>query len=78
MLLLIETMQALFDRLGPMVDVEGVLSDLPRDTRYIYRSPCKNVFIAPEEVDELAFLFGAQAGPDFDGLCNTPIMKLRC
>jgi hypothetical protein len=30
----------------------------------------KNVFIVPEDVDELAFLFRAQTGPDLDGLCR--------
>jgi hypothetical protein len=29
----------------------------------------KNVFVVPEDVDELIFLFQAQTGPDLDGLC---------
>jgi hypothetical protein len=65
---LIEAAQALFDRLGPKVDVEGVLGDIPGDARHFCWSSRKNVLVTPEEVDELAFLFGAQAGPDLDGL----------
>jgi hypothetical protein len=47
----------LLDRLGAELDVEGVLSDLPRYTRYFYRTPHKYVLIVLEEVDELPFLF---------------------
>jgi hypothetical protein len=58
----------LFDRLGPELDMEGVLGDLPGDARHFCRSPHKNIFVALKEVDELIFLFEAQAGPDLDGL----------
>jgi hypothetical protein len=56
----------LLDGLGPRLDVESVLIDLPGDARHFYLSPCKNILVALEEVDELAFLFQAQAGPDLD------------
>jgi hypothetical protein len=68
MLLLIEVAQALFDRHGARLDVEGVLNDLSGDARHFCRSPRIHIFVASEEVDELAFLFGAQAGLDLDGL----------
>jgi hypothetical protein len=58
-LLLVEAALALLDRLGPRLDVEGVLGDIPGDVRHFCWSPCKNVFVTPEEEDELAFLFGA-------------------
>jgi hypothetical protein len=45
-----------------------VLNDLPRDARHLYWTPCKNVVVASEEVDELAFLFGVSADPDLDCL----------
>jgi hypothetical protein len=57
-LLLIEALQALLDRLGAELDVEGVLGDLPGDTRHIYRTPHIYVVVALKKVNELAFLFG--------------------
>jgi hypothetical protein len=44
------------------------LGDLPRDACHAHWSSSKNNFVALEEVDELTFLFGAQASPDLDGL----------
>jgi predicted nuclease of predicted toxin-antitoxin system len=37
-----------------------VLGDLPGDIRHFCQSPRKNVIVVPEDVDELAFLFGAK------------------
>jgi hypothetical protein len=51
-------LQALLDRLGAKLDVEGVLDDLLGDAQYFCRTPCKYVLLASEEVDDLAFLFG--------------------
>jgi hypothetical protein len=45
-----------------------VLDGLSGDTQHVCRSPHKNIFAAPEEVNELAFLFQAQTGLDLDGL----------
>jgi hypothetical protein len=47
-----------------------VLGDLTGDARHFCWTPCKYVLIAPEEVDELAFLFGVQVGSNLDGLCR--------
>jgi hypothetical protein len=58
MLLLIEALHALVDRIGAGLDVEGVLDDLPRDALHLCRTPHKCVLVASEEVDELAFQFG--------------------
>jgi hypothetical protein len=68
MLFQVEVGKALLDRFGLGLDVEGVFGDLPGHARYFCRSPCKNCFVALEEVNELTFLFGALAGPDLDGL----------
>jgi hypothetical protein len=45
-----------------------VLGDLLGDTRHFYWTPRKYVIIVSEEVKKLAFLFGVQAGLDFNGL----------
>ena len=43
-----------------------MLGDLPRDARHIRGFPRKDVFVVTEEVDERAFLFGGERGPDMD------------
>ena len=40
------------------------LGEFPQHTRHVMRSPCKDVLILTEKLDELAFLFAAQAGSD--------------
>jgi hypothetical protein len=74
---LIEATWTLLDRLGPGLDVKGVLGKLLEDARHFYRSPHKNVLVVLEEVDELAILFGAQVGPDLDGLGRVPGINLH-
>ena len=64
--LLVEAAQALFHRLGAREDLESMLGDLPWDARHIRGSPRKDVFVGAEEVDERAFLFGGERGPDAD------------
>ena len=39
-----------------------VLGVLPRDTRHVLWSPCEDISILTEEVNELAFLFALEAG----------------
>jgi hypothetical protein len=68
MLFLNKAPVALHDQPRAGLNVEGVLSDLLRDAQQFYRTPCKYVLVASEEVDELAFQFGIQASPYFDGL----------
>jgi hypothetical protein len=46
-----------------MLNVEGVLGDLLGDARHFCRTPHKYFFVVLEEVNELTFLFGVQAGP---------------
>ena len=63
-----EAAQRLFHRLCIRSHVKFVLGVLPRNTRHVLGGPCKDVPILTEEVDELAFLFGAEASPDGDAL----------
>src|ERR1041384_6111414 len=44
--------------------MELVLGKFPRYSRHVLRGPCKDIPILTEELDELAFLFAAQSGPD--------------
>ena len=43
-----------------------MLGGLPRDAWHIRGFPHKDVFVITEEVDERAFLFGGEHGPDTD------------
>ena len=63
-LLLVESAQALLHRLGAGSDVQGVLSDFPWYARHVRGTPCKNVGICTEKVDEHYFLFVVEAGAD--------------
>ena len=63
-LLLVEAAQALFDRPGTQPDLQGMLGDFPRNSRYIRGFPCKDVSIGAKEVDERAFLLGGEGGAD--------------
>ena len=51
-----------------------VLGVLPRDSRHVLWRPCKDVLILTEEVDELAFLFGAEVGTDGDALLGVGVL----
>ena len=44
------------------MDFQGMLGDLPRNAWHIRGFPRKDVFVAAEEVDERAFLFGGKRG----------------
>ena len=41
-----------------------MLGDLPRYPRHVRGLPCEDIAIVAQEVDELAFLFGRELGPD--------------
>jgi hypothetical protein len=53
-------MQALLNRLGAWLDLQGKLGDFPRDAWHIRGFPHKYVLVCTEEVDERAFLFGGE------------------
>ena len=44
------------------MDLQGMLGDLPRNAWHIRGFPCKDVFVAVDEVDERAFLFRGNYG----------------
>ena len=44
------------------MDLQGMLGDLPWNAWHIQGFPYKDVFVAAEEVDERAFLFGGKHG----------------
>ena len=54
----------LLDWLGSGLAVKFLLGKFPRYSRHVLRGPCKDIPILTEELDELAFLFAAQSGPD--------------
>jgi hypothetical protein len=58
----------LLDRSSGLIDFEFVLSQLPRDFRYVGRAPCEDVGVVPEEAGECEFLFGVEVSPDDDFL----------
>ena len=41
-----------------------MLGDLPKYARHVRRLPCEDVMVVVQEVDEVAFLFGRELGPD--------------
>jgi hypothetical protein len=49
--------ESLLDGLGQAVQMEFVLNQFPRDSRYVSRLPCKDFSIFLEEFDEREFLF---------------------
>ena len=60
--LLVEAMQALLHWLGALADLQGVLSDFPRDAWHIRGFPLEDVSVSVEEADERAFLFIGKRG----------------
>ena len=64
MFLLVEATQALLCRLGAWPNLQGVLSNFSRNDWHVRGSPCKDISIGVEEVDERAFLFGGKHGAD--------------
>ena len=53
--LLVKVTQALLYRLGAWLDLQGVLGDFSRNAWHVRGSPCKDVSVGIEEVDERAF-----------------------
>ena len=61
-------MQPLLDRPCLLVEIQGVLSLLPRYTWHVRGLPCEDVPISVEERGEHEFLCGTELGPDQGGL----------
>ena len=62
--LIIQATQALLGGLRAQDEAQCVLGDLPRYARQVRRLPREDIAIVAQEVDELAFLFGWELGPD--------------
>jgi hypothetical protein len=65
-LLFVETAQRLLDRSGSSSDVQRVLGDIPRFAGHVRGTPCEDVGVRAEKVDEHCFLFGIEPGADPD------------
>jgi hypothetical protein len=65
-LLLVESAQRLLDGSGSSSDIQRVLGDFPRYARHVQGTPCENVGVCTEKVDEHCFLFGVELGADPD------------
>jgi hypothetical protein len=63
-LLLVEAAQSLLHQFGVSPDLQGMLDDIPRDSRHVRGTPCKYVTVHAEKVDEHGFLFGVEGGAD--------------
>src|SRR3954470_23938814 len=74
----------LLDRLGSRSDMKLVLDKFPRYTRHVMWGPCEDFSVLMEELDELAFLFAAEPGPNNDALARVggvqgdPLAVLGC
>jgi hypothetical protein len=65
-LFFVESVQRLLHRSGSSLDIQRVLSDIPRYARHVQGTPRKNLDIRAEKVDEHCFLFGVELGADPD------------
>jgi hypothetical protein len=65
-LFFVESAQRLLHGSGFSSDIQRVLGDLPRYARHVRGTPCKNLGVCVEKVDEHYFLFGVELGVDPD------------
>jgi hypothetical protein len=65
-LFFVETAQRLLHGSGSSSDIQRVLGDIPRYARHVQGTPCKNLGVHAEKVDEHCFLFGVELGADLD------------
>jgi hypothetical protein len=61
-----------------MINVEGMLNQLPGHPWRVRWLPREDVAVSPEEVDERVFLFGVEARPDGGGLAAVACPKVNC
>jgi hypothetical protein len=62
----IESAQRLLDGSGSGSDIQRVLGDIPRYVGHVRGTPCEDVGVRAEKVDEHCFLFGIELGADPD------------
>jgi hypothetical protein len=65
-LFFVESTQRLLHGSGSSSDIQRVLDDIPRYARHVRGTPCKNLSVRAEKVDERCFLFGVELGADPD------------
>jgi hypothetical protein len=65
-LFFVESTQRLLHESGSSSDIQRVLGDIPRYARHVQGTPCKNLGVRTEKVDEHCFLFGVELGADLD------------
>lgn len=61
---IVEAAQSLLYWPGALLNVQGVLGDVPRYARHVRGPPREDIDIRAEVVDELAFLFGGEGSAD--------------
>ena len=65
-LLFVESTQRLLDGSSSGSNVQRVLGDIPRYAGHVRGTPCEDVGVRAEKVDEHCFLFGIEPGADPD------------
>jgi hypothetical protein len=65
-LFFVESAQRLLHGSGSSSDIQRVLGDIPRYAGHVRGTPCENVGVCAEKVDEHYFLFGVELGADPD------------
>ena len=68
-------MQPLFDGPCLLIEIQGVLSLLPRYAWHVRGLPCEDVPVGAEEGGEHKFLCGVELGPDQGGLVGVVIAE---
>jgi hypothetical protein len=69
-LLFVKAAQVLLHGSGSSSDIQRVLGDIPRYAWHVRGTPCKNIGVCAEKVDEHCFLFGVELGADPDLLAG--------
>jgi hypothetical protein len=65
-LFFVKSAQRLLHGSGSNSDIQRVLGDIPRYAGHVRGTPCENVGVCTEKVDEQCFLFGVELGADPD------------
>ena len=71
-------MQPLLDGSCLLVEIQGVLSLLPRYAWHVRGLPCEDVLVGAEEGGEREFLCGTELGPDQSGLVGVVVPEDDC
>ena len=70
-----EATQPLLDVPCLLVEIQGVLSLLPRNAWHVGGLPCEDVPVGAEEEGEREFLYGVELGPDQGGLVRVVVAE---